>query len=493
MATDIIENDDITLDWTFKVSLATDLVHGMNFLHNSPLRYHGRLKSSNCLVDNRWTLKVAEFGLHSFFPPSQANHGSDDCRRCKSMRRDGGVFLLNVFWGLLWTAPEVLRNSVDTVPKMSELDLKRADVYSFSIVLFEILFRSYPYDTDLMTPTEIITRIKQGENPLLRPLVPIGGTGTGTGTGTGHKGPEDVPAIVLKLMQKGWSECPLDRPLFPSIKTRFAALTKGRRTGIVDNMLALLEKYANNLEDIVETRTRELVDERKKSDMLLYRMLPRVVAEKLKNGQTVPAELYEGVTVFFSDIVGFTSLASASSPFEIVDLLNDLYTNFDSILSQHDVYKVETIGDAYMVVSGVPERNENRHVSEIANVALDFLSSIGSFRVVHRPGMQLSLRIGIHTGPCAAGVVGQTMPRYCLFGNTVNVASRMESTGSALKIQVSEETKTKLDDIGGYMLAHRGTIDVKGKGAQDTYWLEGKKDYSKSLPRIDSNSTPLED
>ncbi|KAL8597813.1 hypothetical protein ACOMHN_004928 [Nucella lapillus] len=458
---DIIENDDIKLDWTFKISMVTDLVNGMQYLHANPVRYHGRLKSSNCLVDNRWTLKVAGFGLDLLWP--QDVHGDSEGADLQKSQ------------GLLWTAPEVLcrRNGLSG---LTVADRQRCDVYSFAIVLFEIVCRCYPYDTDLMTPTEIIGRIKRGEDPPFRPSVPEDQCIEDKGGGP------EVPEAVVKLMHTCWSECPADRPLFAAVKSTLTSLSKGKKCGIVDNMLLMLEKYANNLEDIVEHRTSQLMEERKKSDMLLYRMLPRVVAEKLKGGQQVSPELYEAVTIYFSDIVGFTSLASASSPIEIVDLLNDLYTIFDSIIATHDVYKVETIGDAYMVVSGVPERNENRHVSEIANMALDLLTSLVTFRVRHSPSTQLHLRIGVHTGPCAAGVVGLTMPRYCLFGDTVNTASRMESTGLPLKIQVSEQSKELLERTGGYDMTFRGTIEVKGKGPQKTYWLEGKEGFDHTLP-----------
>ncbi|XP_076466014.1 atrial natriuretic peptide receptor 1-like [Babylonia areolata] len=455
---DLIENDDINLDWTFKISLVNDLVNGMNYLHSSPIRFHGRLKSSNCLVDNRWILKVADFGLEALWHREVHPAATD---------RDAQ-------WsqGMLWTAPEVLRQR-EGAGAMATVDRQRADVYSFAIVLYEVVCRCYPFDTDHATPAVIIGRIQRVEDPPFRPSLPAEGGPGGQEGGKGEGGP--VPGAVYRLMRTCWAETPADRPLFPALRASLAALTKGRKCGIVDNMLLMLEKYANNLEDIVQQRTGQLIEERKKSDMLLYRMLPQVVAEKLKGGQQVTPELYEAVTIYFSDIVGFTALASASSPMQVVDLLNDLYTSFDSVIARHHVYKVETIGDAYMVVSGAPERNENRHVTEIANMALDLLASIHSFQVRHRPGLKLCLRVGLHTGPCATGVVGLTMPRYCLFGDTVNTASRMESTGLPLKIQVSQQTKDMLDDFGGYCLTYRGTIEVKGKGQQSTYWLEGKE------------------
>ncbi|NXR32882.1 GUC2D cyclase, partial [Zosterops hypoxanthus] len=157
--------------------------------------------------------------------------------------------------------------------------------------------------------------------------------------------------------------------------------------------------------------------------------LDRSVAEALKMGTPVEPEYFEEVTLYFSDIVGFTTISAMSEPIEVVDLLNDLYTLFDAIIGSHDVYKVETIGDAYMVASGLPKRNGNRHAGEIANMSLDILSSVGTFKMRHMPEVPVRIRIGLHSGPCVAGVVGLTMPRYCLFGDTVNTASRMESTG----------------------------------------------------------------
>nr|CAD7415295.1 unnamed protein product [Timema cristinae] len=262
-------------------------------------------------------------------------------------------------------------------------------------------------------------------------------------------------------------------------------------------MMAMMEKYANNLEVLVDERTDQLVEEKKKTEALLYEMLPRCVAEQLKRGNKVEAESFDCVTIYFSDIVGFTAMSAESTPLQVVDFLNDLYTCFDSIIENYDVYKVETIGDAYMVVSGLPVRNGFQHAGEIATMSLHLLEAVKMFRVRHRPTDNLLLRIGIHSGPVCAGVVGHKMPRYCLFGDTVNTSSRMESSGavydeeydqrviqgvgvSALKIHCSLECKHLLDRLGGYRLVERGMVQMKGKGDKLTFWLIGEEPDKRS-------------
>ncbi|GLH12248.1 Receptor-type guanylate cyclase Gyc76C [Gryllus bimaculatus] len=240
---------------------------------------------------------------------------------------------------------------------------------------------------------------------------------------------------------------------------------------LVRNATHTIQSFAAKL----MLRTQELHSEKHKSDSLLFQMLPPAVVRQLRLQRQVPAENFESATIFFSDIVGFTQLAALSSPMEVVTMLNTLYRLFDSRIQKYDVYKVETIGDAYMVVSGLPQRNGNKHSGEIATMSLDLLHALRWYSIPHRPAERLQVRVGINTGPCVAGVVGTTMPRYCLFGDTINTASRMESTSEAMKIHISQQTKDSLDLLGGYIMEHRGQMEVKGKGLMDTYWLLGKE------------------
>ncbi|XP_006874212.1 PREDICTED: guanylate cyclase soluble subunit beta-2-like [Chrysochloris asiatica] len=214
--------------------------------------------------------------------------------------------------------------------------------------------------------------------------------------------------------------------------------------------------------------SKHLAIEKKKTETLLYAMLPEHVANQLKEGKRVAAGEFKTCTILFSDVVTFTNICAACEPIQIVNMLNSMYSKFDRLTSVHDVYKVETIGDAYMVVGGVPVPAES-HAQRVANFALGMRISA---REVMNPvtGGPIQIRVGIHTGPVLAGVVGDKMPRYCLFGDTVNTASRMESHGLPNKVHLSPTAYRALENQG-FEIIERGEIEVKGKGKMTTYFL----------------------
>ncbi|XP_076401266.1 guanylate cyclase soluble subunit beta-2-like [Peromyscus maniculatus bairdii] len=214
--------------------------------------------------------------------------------------------------------------------------------------------------------------------------------------------------------------------------------------------------------------SKHLAIEKKKTETLLYAMLPEHVANQLKEGKKVAAGEFETCTILFSDVVTFTNICAVCEPIQIVNMLNSMYSKFDRLTSVHEVYKVETIGDAYMVVGGVPVPVES-HAQKVANFALGMRISAEE---VMNPvtGEPIQIRVGIHTGPVLAGVVGDKMPRYCLFGDTVNTASRMESHGLPNKVHLSPTAYRALENKG-FDIVKRGEIEVKGKGKMTTYFL----------------------
>ncbi|XP_033895800.2 guanylate cyclase soluble subunit beta-2-like [Acipenser ruthenus] len=216
--------------------------------------------------------------------------------------------------------------------------------------------------------------------------------------------------------------------------------------------------------------SKHLEEEKKKTEALLCAMLPKHVANQLKEGKRVEAGEFKECTVLFSDVVTFTDICSVCEPIQIVFMLNSMYLKFDRLTTVHDVYKVETIGDAYMVVGGVPIPVLS-HAERVANFALGMIIAA---REVTNPvtGNPIQIRVGLHTGPVLAGVVGEKMPRYCLFGDTVNTASRMESHGLPDKIHLSPSAYGALKDKG-FECIDRGEIEVKGKGKMRTYFLAG--------------------
>ncbi|XP_062335053.1 guanylyl cyclase C isoform X2 [Osmerus eperlanus] len=431
--------EETFMDMEFKISVMYDIAKGMSYLHTSNIVVHGRLKSTNCVVDNRMVVKITDFGCNTILSP-----GKD-----------------------LWTAPEHLR-----IPGTSQ----KGDVYSFAIIAHEIVLRKDPFYTKACSDlAEKLFRVQYPNGPLLfRPDISF------------EAATENETELYM-LIRSCWEEDPEKRPDFKKLEVSlgkiFSNLHQQANETYMDNLIRRLQMYSKNLEHLVEERTSLYKAERDRADRLNFMLLPGPVVRSLKETGCVEPELFEEVTVYFSDIVGFTTLCHYSTPMEVVDMLNDIYRNFDSILDHHDVYKVETIGDAYMVASGLPRRNGNRHAVDIAHMALDILAFVGTFQLQHLPGLPLWIRIGVHSGPCAAGVVGNKMPRYCLFGDTVNTASRLESTGLPLRIHVSQSTINILQRTDcQFQYEQRGETYLKGKGKEMTYWLTGVTGTEHNLP-----------
>jgi adenylate cyclase len=201
--------------------------------------------------------------------------------------------------------------------------------------------------------------------------------------------------------------------------------------------------------------------ERERAESLLLNVLPSEIAEELKTtGETVPRR-YESISVLFADTVGFTPMSASMEPEEVVAQLNEVFTYFDSLAEAHGVEKIRTIGDSYMAASGVPAPRAD-HAESLAAMALSMMDYADS--------TPLTFRIGIHSGPVVAGVIGTRKFQYDIWGDTVNTASRMESHGEPGRIQISESTRQLISDA--FKTTPRGTIEIKGKGPLQTWWLD---------------------
>jgi len=222
---------------------------------------------------------------------------------------------------------------------------------------------------------------------------------------------------------------------------------------------------------------------------LLHSILPPRIADALTKGETPPAETFPATTILFSDIVGFTSISGSVPPEEVMAMLNELFAKFDDLTRLHGVYKVETVGDAYVVSCGAPDPCDN-HAERMCNFAIDMVR-VASSVISPLDGEPLKIRCGLHSGTVMTGCVGnmECKPRYCLFGDTVNVASRMESTGLPASIQISYRVIRALPDASQYNIITRGRIAIKGKGTMKTFLLLGHADSLDPplYPKLSSN------
>ena len=330
-----------------------------------------------------------------------------------------------------WMAPELLRKESDNTPS--------SDVYSFGIILYEAYTRKVPYDGEDFDDVINLVADKQVQK---RPSLP-----------------ESVPPQITSMMTECLADDPNQRPIFDELDVRLNRLT-------VESA------------DISDTvRSHRIEREHSGANQLLYDNFPKKFADALREGRKVEPEKRECVTIFFSDIVGFTDISSKLSPMKVSDMLDRLYSSFDELSRAHDVFKIETIGDAYMAVTNLV-KDQHDHAKRVVDFAVEALDAANKTLIDVDDSLigSVNIRVGLHSGPVVASVVGSRNLKYSIFGDAVNVAARMEQNSRVNRIHSSEYTAKllRLQDPSRN-IKPRGSINVKGKDLpMETFWINEK-------------------
>jgi len=409
---DLLRNDTISLEGDLLLPILRDISQGIRFLHAaSPVVIHGDLKAKNVLVDNKFRAKVTDFGLSQ----EKSNKSNISAR--------GTPY---------WMAPELLRNECE--------NNTQTDVYAFGMILCEIYSRQDPYeDEDYNQVLKLVT------DPAVNKRPPV---------------PASCPPQVQSMLRDCLEGDPVLRPTMEEVDIRLKRLNVETTAGTV----LQFSKQRSKSQRRLSQRTEEL----------LYDVFPPHIAKAMQAGKKVEPESREVVTIFFSDIVGFTNISSTLTPIKVSDMLDRLYNKFDDLSRKYDVFKVETIGDAYMAVTNLVKDQAHTHAKLIADFSIDALKAANETLVDKddRSKGYVHIRVGFHSGPVVANVVGSRNPRYCLFGDTVNTASRMESNSLKNRIHCSEIAESFLRAQSPRMpVTSRGLVPIKGKGEMHTFWV----------------------
>ncbi len=339
-----------------------------------------------------------------------------------------------------WMAPELLRKE--------SINTSESDVYSFGIILYELYSRKDPYDGE--NPAKVLAEIVDNKINKRPPV------------------PEGCPARIAEIMKECIDGNPEKRPSFEEIDMRIRRLD------------------SENVEPgDVRFGHQQKAKRPSHESNLIHQVFPKHVADALIHGRKVEPDRVDMATMFFSDIVGFTTISSKITPDEVSDMLDRLYLKFDDLSVKHDVFKIETIGDAYVGVCNLVKKQEADHAKRVVEFAMDTLQAASETQILPEDGSMgtVRIRVGIHCGPLVARVVGSRNPRYCVFGDTVNTTARMESHSLPMRIHCSDRAQQVLNQQAPEIpLEPRGEIPIKGKGEMSTFFVARDKNITTPEP-----------
>ncbi|KAL3158747.1 hypothetical protein ABBQ32_011475 [Trebouxia sp. C0010 RCD-2024] len=421
---DVLINETVELETEMVVSIMKDVASALKYLHQlEPPILAKEMNASNVVLNSDYGAQLIHIHLGMGGPDEQ-----------ESMYEAPPY----------WKAPELLKNAPHSMA---------TDVYAFGMLLYEVMFRRDPFAGE--SSEEVLHALcdKNRKLPKRPSLTPP------------HS--RHLPLELVTLMQQCWHQDHEKRPLITEVK---------------DVLLEFARLHFNS-----QSPAEAMALKHMKERALLDQILPPKVSAALREGRPVQPESFDCVTIFFSDIVGFQTLSTELPPQEVLSMLDRLYRAFDTLTSKHNLFKVETIGDSYMVVGNLrcPQPD---HAARVAYFAIEAVQTAGSILISEsNPDMgHLSIRAGFHSGEVVASVVGTSNPRYCLFGDTVNVASRMESSSIANRIHITSAAAQLMLAYAPELkrqLVHRRMQQIKGKGVMRTFWLELSPDHLMQHPR----------
>ncbi|XP_055344668.1 receptor-type guanylate cyclase gcy-4-like [Paramacrobiotus metropolitanus] len=425
-----------------------DFLEGLSFIHHSKLHYHGRLSIFSCWIDKNFTLKLMNLATDRILD-----------------QMDNIVTVGNEYNGIqsvweeyFWFVPE--QNEIDQWDRAAK-SMQAVDIFSAGLVLYDILTGGCLYKKmqDTFDPATFFNKDDCHDNPLTAAV--------------DYMHVAELATVIHSCLSNAPENRPNVKQLCAQLKELSPLLAPElNQDKLFDKVYRRFCLYSNRLEREVAARSKELREARRRCDALVRQFLPREIVDKLRNGQFVEPELFDCVTIMFTQINELINFARAASPEEVIALVSKTEDFLDLLSTTFNVYKVEAVMDSFLVASGLPNRIGAEHVRRVANFALRVLELEPMLELPQ----QLSIKTGMHSGPCAAGVIGVRRPRYCIFGDTINVASRMCSQGMPGRIHLSHNSALLLKEFEeyDYIVVLRGLLKVKGRGDMTTYWLFSK-------------------